>query len=95
MVSCRELGVTAPAHQDGERRTGSPLVQEAAMFWCLLAPAALLAALGLASLTLDVRKVHLPRLSPRRALRGCLAGGLFLVAGLLVALAVVVQPWLP
>lgn len=63
------------------------------MVWCLLGPAAALAALGLAALTLDAHALRPPRLSPRAALRGCLAGSLFLAAGLLVALAVAVQPW--
>lgn len=63
------------------------------MVWCLLGPAALIAGLGLAALTLDLRTVRMPRLSPRRALRGCLAGSLIAIAGLLVVLAAVVTPW--
>ncbi|NWF79497.1 MAG: hypothetical protein HXY37_05530 [Chloroflexi bacterium] len=63
------------------------------MIWCLLGPAAALVALGIAALTLDLRRMRAPRLSPLRALRGCLAGSLFLIAGLLVALAAVVTPW--
>lgn len=65
------------------------------MLWCLLSSAAVFAGLGLASLTLDARRIRPPRISPRRALRGCLASSLLVVAGLLVALAVAVGPWTP
>jgi hypothetical protein len=65
------------------------------MIWCLLSPAAILAVLGLAALTLDLRSLRPPRLSPSQALRGCLSGTLILIAGSLVALAVVVQSWQP
>lgn len=64
------------------------------MVWCLLGPAACLAALGLAALSLDVRRIRLPRPSPRRAARGCLAGSLLLLAGMLAALAAAVAPGL-
>lgn len=63
------------------------------MLWCLLIPAALCAGLGLAALTLDLRRIRPPRISPRRLLRGCLAGSLLLIAGLLAALAAMVPSW--
>ncbi|HMQ32323.1 MAG TPA: hypothetical protein PKD53_16445 [Chloroflexaceae bacterium] len=65
------------------------------MVWCLLAPAALFAALGVAALTLDMRALRPARLSPARALRGCMAGTLILIAGGLVALAAAVASWAP
>lgn len=65
------------------------------MIWCLYAPAALCAALGLVALSLDLRAIRPPRVSPRAVLRGCLSGSLLLVAGILVALAVAVQSWAP
>lgn len=65
------------------------------MIWCLLGPAAALAALGLAALTFDPRGLRLPRHSLGRTLRGCISGSLILLAGLLVALAAAVTPWAP
>lgn len=61
------------------------------MFWCLLTPAAICATLGLLSLTLDLRHVRPPRLSPSQVLRGCLSSSFLLIAGCLVALAYLVQ----
>ena len=69
--------------------------QEVVMLWCLLGPAALCAALGVAALTLDLRALRPPRLAFRTVLRGCLAGSLILIAGGLAALAAVIAPWLP
>lgn len=63
------------------------------MIWCLLGLAATFAGLGLAALTFDARRLRPPQLSPRAMLRGCLAGSLIVVAGLLVALAAAVTPW--
>lgn len=65
------------------------------MIWCLLTPAAILAILGLATLTFDLHSLRPPRLSPGQALRGCLSGTLILLAGGLVALAAAVQSWQP
>jgi len=65
------------------------------MLWCLLGPAALCVALGLAALTLDLHALRPSRLSLRAVLRGCLAGSLLLVAGGLAALAALIAPWLP
>lgn len=65
------------------------------MIWCLLGPAALLAALGLLALTLDLRALRPPRVSPSRALRGCMSGTLLMIAGCLAALAALVQGWQP
>lgn len=65
------------------------------MIWCLYAPAALCAALGLVALSLDLRAIRPPRVSPRTMLRGCLSGALLVVAGCLAALALAVQSWAP
>lgn len=63
------------------------------MLWCFLVPAAIFAGLGLTALTLDLRAIRPPRVSPRHVLRGCMAGSLLLIAGGLVALAAAVQSW--
>jgi|GEM_PF-1326099 len=63
------------------------------MVWCLLSVAVAFAGLGAAALTFDLRRLRPPRTSPRALLRGCLAGSLIVVAGLLVALAAAVLPW--
>lgn len=65
------------------------------MVWCLLAPAVALAALAAVALTFDPRTLRLPRLSPRRALRGCLAGTLVLLAGVFAAAAAALAHWTP
>lgn len=63
--------------------------------WCLLTPAIICLGLAFLSVTLDVRALHPPRITPGTVVRGCLSSGLVLLAGLFVGAAYLLHWWLP
>ncbi len=61
------------------------------MVWCFLSGATVLTLLGASAITVDPRRVRMPRLAPGRLLRGCLAAILLLIAALFACLAWVLR----